>query len=87
MYSPSRPALPEAIDCTCVYSHEPPRVGLLPLTDQQIKEGASSFGAVDVDHFRVRVMPVSAGVEISGSRSRLGGISSSRPRRRRERSA
>ena len=28
------------------------------LTDEQVKEGAKNFGAVDVDHFRVRVLPV-----------------------------
>ena len=31
---------------------------MLPLTDEQVKEGAKNFGAVDVDHFRVRVLPV-----------------------------
>ena len=43
---------------TCVYSYEQPRCSLLPLTEEQIAEGAKNFGAVDVDHFRVRVMPV-----------------------------
>ena len=41
-----------------MYSHEPPACTLLPLTDEQVKEGAKNFGAVDVDHFRVRVLPV-----------------------------
>ena len=56
---PSKRAEPSpALDVTCVYSHEPPRCTLLPLTDEQVKEGAKNFGAVDVDHFRVRVLPV-----------------------------
>ena len=42
----------------CVYSHERPRCELLPLTADQIALGAANFGAVDVDHFRVRVLPV-----------------------------
>ena len=47
-----------ALDVTCVFSHEPPRCSLLPLSGEQVKEGAKNFGAVDVDHFRVRVLPV-----------------------------
>ena len=43
---------------TCVYSYEQPRCSLLPLSDAQVAAGAKNFGAVDVDHFRVRVMPV-----------------------------
>ncbi|KAJ1444349.1 hypothetical protein M885DRAFT_627207 [Pelagophyceae sp. CCMP2097] len=43
---------------TCVYSHERPRCTLLPLTEEQIAQGAKNYGAVDVDHFRVRVLPV-----------------------------
>jgi len=49
-------AAPAAIKC--VYSYEAPRATLLPLSDDQVREGAANFGAVDVDHFRVRVMPV-----------------------------
>ena len=55
---PSKRSVSPVLDVTCVYSHEPPRCTLLPLTDEQVKEGAKNFGAVDVDHFRVRVLPV-----------------------------
>ena len=53
-----RPTPTPLLDVTCVYSHEAPRCSLVPLTEAQVKEGAQNFGAVDVDHFRVRVMPV-----------------------------
>ena len=55
---PSKRVESPQLDVTCVYSHEPPRCTLLPLTDEQVKEGAKNFGAVDVDHFRARVLPV-----------------------------
>lgn len=48
----------DAANIECVYSYERPRCALLPLTEEQVAEGAKNFGAVDVDHYRVRVMPV-----------------------------